>query len=94
MSFRIASDDFKKATKEDFENAFTEISTQLKAVFDDLEVKESSTDKEKKLKLFEKGKNTELPVRDPGSPKYYVGLTLNEEDVKSYAIHLYFTAKK
>ena len=49
MRFRIESSDFKKATKEDFENAFTEISTQLKAVFDDLEVKESSTEKEKKI---------------------------------------------
>ncbi len=97
LSFRIASDDFEKAGKKDFENAFTEIATQLKAVFNDLEVRESSTEKEKKLTLFEKGKNTELAVRDPGSPKYYISVNLKEEDAekgKNYAIYLYFTSKK
>ena len=97
ISFRIASSDYTKATKEDFEKIFAELSTNLKAVFNDLDVRESSTDKETKLTLFEKGKNTELAVRDPGSPKYYISLTLREEDAKkrkSYAIHLYFTGKK
>lgn len=97
MSFRISTSDYKKATRIDFEKTYTELSENLKNTFDFLEIREARTDDIKELTLFEKGKDTNLPVADPGSPKYYIKLKFSvEKDEKKtgYSIFLYFTSKK
>jgi hypothetical protein len=97
LSFRISTSNYKKATKADFEKAYTDLATNLKTVFDFLEQREKETEQTKELTLFEKGKDTNAPVASPNSPKYYISLKLKEEKeskATSYSIFLYFTSKK
>jgi hypothetical protein len=97
MSFRISSSDNKKASRADFEKAYEELADNLKTIFDFLEIREKQGPDMKELTLFEAGKNTDVPVADPRSPKYYINVKFNAEMVgkaTSYSIFLYFTSKK
>jgi hypothetical protein len=96
LSFRISSDDYKKATRADFEKAYTEFAEDLRTIFDFLEIREKQTAEMKELTLFEMGKDTEAPVASSRSPKYYINLKFKEEkDGKktSYSLFLYITSK-
>jgi len=94
MSFRISTNELKKATKADFENAFTELSGILKSVFSDLELREKQNEQSKEIVLFEKGKDTNAPVADANSPKYYVSLKYQAEEKGVYSLFFYVTTKK
>jgi hypothetical protein len=94
MSFRIATSDYKSATKANFERAYTELKNILVSVFSDLDKNEEETVSTKTFQLFEKGKNTNVPTKDPNSPKYYIALMFGEEEVESYSVFLYFLYKK
>jgi len=94
MSFRISNSDHKKATKADFEKAFADISELLKSIFNDLEIREKEDDKTKELTLFEKGKDTNAPVADDNSPKYYLTLQYKEESTGFYSLFFFMTSKK
>jgi len=94
MSFRISTSEHKKATKTDFDKAFAEISAALKASFSDLEIREKQDDKTKELTLFEKGKDTNAPVADDNSPKYYITIKYAEEATGFYSLFFFITSKK
>lgn len=94
MSFRISTSEHKKATKADFEKAFADMSAALKSSFSELEIREKQEDKTKELTLFEKGKDTNAPVRDVNSPKYYVSLKITEEKTGYYSLFFFITSKK
>lgn len=94
MNFRISSSDYKKATKANFEKAFDDISKILQSTFDDLEIKEKQDDKSKEMVLFEKGKDTNAPVADDNSPKYYLSIQYKEETPGSYSLFFFITTKK
>ena len=94
MSFRISNSDHKKATKADFDKAFEEMSAALKASFSELEIREKQDDKTKELTLFEKGKDTNVPMADDNSPKYYITLKYSEETTGFYSLFFFITSKK
>jgi hypothetical protein len=94
MSFRISNSDYKKATKADFDKAFAEMSEALKSSFSDLEIREKQDDKSKELTLFEKGKDTNAPMANENSPKYYITLKYTEETTGFYALFFFITSKK
>ena len=94
MSFRISSSDHKKATRADFDKAFADISEALKSSFSDLEIRENQDDKTKELTLFEKGKDTNAPMANENSPKYYITLKYTEETTGFYALFFFITSKK
>lgn len=94
MSFRISNSEHKKASKADFEKAFADMSAALKESFSDLEVREKQDDKSKELTLFEKGKDTNAPVADANSPKYYLSLKLTEEKPGFFSLFFFITSKK
>ena len=94
MSFRISNSDHKKATKADFDKAFSDMSEALKASFSDLEIREKQDDKSKEVTLFEKGKDTNAPMADENSPKYYITLKYTEETTGFYSLFLFITSKK
>jgi len=94
MSFRISTYQYKKATKADFEKAFTGLSGILKSVFSDLEVREKQDETIKEVVLFEKRKDTNAPVADANSPKYYVSLKYEAETTGDYSLFFYMTTKK
>lgn len=97
MSFRISTADYKKATRADFEEAYTELADDLKDTFDFLELRQKEAADSKELTLYELGKDTNVPVADPRSPKYYIKVKFEQEKndkTTSYSIFLYFSVKK
>lgn len=97
LSFSIESDDFPDATKADFEQAYETLNEKLRALFDDLEVRDESAAQTKNLTLFEMGKDTQAPVISANSPRYYISLKYeaSEEDGNtSWSLFVYFMSKK
>ena len=94
MSFRISNAEHKKATKDDFDKAFAELSGLLRSNFSDLEIREKQDEKTKELTLFEKGKDTSAPMADDRSPQYYITLKYTEEAKDFYALFFFVVSKK
>lgn len=65
LSFRISTNDYKKATKADFEKTFTTIAENLRTLFNDLAIREKQSEDMKELVMYERGKDVNQPVASP-----------------------------